>query len=657
MNSWIESLACKAVKLFGACLCLLPAPWRVYKGRCLGLLGYYLLAKKRALVESNLKVAFGTTKSPAEIRRLAKNVFMNFACSFLDLLCLPKIKKLGFENTVILQGWQNVTQALSAGKGCILLGVHSGSWELASLVGSMCDYPYNIVANEQIKAPQLNDLLNDYRRLAGAKVISSGSATREIIRALQANEIVSLVLDQGGRDGTLVEFLGKTASVSTGAIRLGLKYQVPICPVWIERQAGGKHVLSVFASLDLQTSGDVEKDVELNTRQTVRFFEEFLRKNPSEYMWFYKVYKYSNQADVLIFDDGKTGHLRQSQALANILQSALQAADKQIRTKIIAIKFRIPLLQKILTFYCMVAQVLPFLRRRRVILKTCLKPESFGHLMAIKPDYIISCGSQTVGVNFMLSRLDGAKSIHILNPNPIHEEFFTLVVLPQHDVARSMSKARVVVTKTALNLISPAYLQQQKGKLLSRFSHLKSNVRPKIGVLLGGNTKGVAYEVHQIRLLIHQLKEAVMHFNMDILLTTSRRTPKKMDEMIVKELRHFPRCALLVIANDASVPEAVGGILALSDLLIVSGESISMISEAISSGKRTIVFSPTGRYNDRPANKYEHFVLNLSQEGYVLACSIKDMATSIEQALRQKISVKINDDENKILEAMQGIVA
>ncbi len=652
MNSLTESLVCKAVKFFGACVCLLPEPLRFYQGRSLGLLGYYLLAKKRALVESNLKVAFGATKSPEEIRSLTKNVFMNFSCSVLDLLCLPKIKKAGFEKTI--QGRENIAQALSAGKGCIFLAVHSGSWELGSLVGSMCDYPYNIVANDQAKAPQLNELLNDYRRLAGAKVIPSGSATREIIRALQANEIVSLVLDQGGKDGIPIEFLGKTASISTGAIRLGLKYQVPICPVWIERQANGKHIFTVFPPLDLQTSQDMEGDVKINAQKAVQFFEELLRKNPSEYMWFYKVYKYTNQADTLIFDDGKTGHLRQSQTLANILQTALQNAGKHMRLKIVAIKFRSPWHQKILSLYCFAAGYLFFLRRE-AILKICLKPKCYQDLLTIKPDYIISCGSRTAGVNFILSRFCGTQSIHILKPRPLNEKCFSLVVLPEHDVTRHFPEGRVVLTKTALNLITPEYLEQQRGKLLGRFSHLKGNVRPKMGVLLGGNTKGVAYEVHQIHWLIHQLKEAAMHFNMDILLTTSRRTPKRVDEMIIKELRNFQRCALLVIANDSNIPEAVGGILALGDLLIVSGESISMISEAVSSGKKTIVFSPAG-YNDHPANKYDRFVLNLSQEGYLLASSIKDISASIDQVLRQKISVKTIDDQTKILKAMEEMV-
>ena len=98
----------------------------------------------------------------------------------------------------------------------------------------------------------------------------------------------------------------------------------------------------------------------------------------------------------------------------------------------------------------------------------------------------------------------------------------------------------------------------------------------------------------------YQIKEAALHYNADILMTTSRRTPSAIEQIILKELKNFERCSLCIIANQRNIPEAVGGILGLSDLVIVSGESISMVSEALSSGKRTIVFSPHGEYSDAP---------------------------------------------------------
>jgi hypothetical protein len=51
-------------------------------------------------------------------------------------------------------------------------------------------------------------------------------------------------------------------------------------------------------------------------------------------------------------------------------------------------------------------------------------------------------------------------------------------------------------------------------------------------------------------------------------------------------------CPLLVIANEANPAGVVGEILGASDLLLVSGESVSMVSEAVSSGKPVIVFLP-----------------------------------------------------------------
>ena len=71
-----------------------------------------------------------------------------------------------------------------------------------------------MVANDQSQIPQLDKMLNEYRSVAGADVITAGVATKEIIRAMQNNEVVSLVLDQGGKTGLVVPFFGKTASMS-----------------------------------------------------------------------------------------------------------------------------------------------------------------------------------------------------------------------------------------------------------------------------------------------------------------------------------------------------------------------------------------------------------------------------------------------------------
>ena len=650
-----ESFLYGVIKFLSAVFCRLPYRLSIKCARVIGVIVYLVMSRKRAVVEANLRTAFAGQLSIKEIRQLTQQVFKSFISNFMDVLCFPKIKEDGFEKILTVEGRENIQAALTKGKGCILLAIHSGSWELASVVGSMSGHPYSIVANDHPKAPLLNELLNEYRALAGAKIIPPGIATREIIRVLQANEIVSLVLDQGGKTGVAVKFFGKTASMSTGAIRLGLKYQTPICPVWIERQPKGKQLLRVFPELELQVSEDVERDVVVNTQRAAKIFEDLLRANPSENMWFYKVYKYTTQADVLILDDGKTGHLRQSQAVVEALRMALGKSNTETRVKTVSVEFKTRWRRKLFAFYCVIAQIFRSLRREEA-LKFFLLESSYQELLSVKPDFLVSAGSQTAGVNFILSRLWSVKPIHVLTPGLLDWRWFSLVIVPEHDKPIAERLTRVLTTKAALNLITPRYLKQQEEKLLMRYSHLKNNVRTKIGVLIGGDAKGVVFDVNQIRIVIRQLKDAAEHYNMDLLVTTSRRTPPAVDQMIEKEFRNFNHCALLIVANESNIPEAVGGILSLSDILVVSGESISMVSEAVNAGKKTIVFAPTGHYSQIPISKYERFVLGLNQQGYLFACSIKDISNTITQIMSRKIAVKSIDDQQHLLKEIEGLL-
>ncbi len=654
MNSFKKSFLFAVVKIAATLFMLLPIKVDLWIGRSLGWMGYYLLSRKRKVVYANLKTVFASTHSPSDLRRMTRNVFINFIQSAVELLCLPKIKHLGFAKFVDLRGNENVDIAAARGRGVILLAIHSGSWELASVVGGITKRPYHVVANDQSKLPELDKMLNQYRTIAGAHVIMAGSSTKEIIKAMQNNEVVSLVLDQGGKTGLAVPFFDKTASMSTGAMRLALKYGCAVCPVWIERCGNGKHVLAISPALILSETGDMENDIIDNVTKAANHFEGLLREHPEEYMWFYKVFKYSSQKSIVIVDDGRTGHLRQSQALARHLAEVLKKKGKSPEENIVSLQWRGPWAFSLFSFYVFLAQFLIFLKREDC-LKFFLTDTSFSDVMKYKADFVVSCGSQGAGVNFILSQNHLAKSISILTPGLLSPIHFNALISPQHDKARIDRRVRLITTKVSPNLINAAYLKDQADGLMKHYSHLKGNVRMKFGLLIGGNTKGVKFNEVQIRELMDQIKEASLHYNADILVSTSRRTPVEIEQIIAKELKNFPRCSLCIIANQRNVPEAVGGILALCDLVIVSGESISMVSEAVSSGKRIVVFSPLGRYGTTPRDKYEAFVLKLNEQGYLMISSVDDLKAKISQLLNRKITLKSLDDQSIIQSGLEAI--
>jgi Kdo2-lipid IVA lauroyltransferase/acyltransferase len=654
MNSFKKSFLFAAIKTAAFLFMLLPITLDLWIGRCLGWLGYHLLSRKRKVVYANLKTAFASTHSPSQLRAMTRDVFINFVQSAVELLCLPKIKRMGFDKFVDLQGKENIDHAKARGKGVIFLAIHSGSWELASVVGGITKGAYHVMANEQPKLPQLDKMLNEYRTIAGAHVIKAGLATKELVQAMHNNDIVSLVLDQGGRAGLVAPFFGKATSLSTGAIRLALKYGSAVCPVWMERRGTGKHTLRVSPALVLSEAGDFEENVNANIVQAAGHFERLLREHPAEYLWFYKVFKYSSHKRIIIVDDGRTGHLRQSQAIARNLSEVLKRKGKTVEENIIPLQWQGPWAVSLFSFYVFFAQYLNFLKREDC-LKFFLTDASFNELMKYKADYVISCGSQAAGVNFILSQDHLAKSISILTPGLLSQERFNAVVLPQHDRPRNSGRTHLIMPKVSPNLINAVYLKEQSEGLIKYYSHLKASVRTKFGVLIGGNAQGIEFNEAQVYALIDQIKEAALHYNADILLTTSRRTPEAVEQIILKGLKNFERCSLCIIANQRNVPEAVGGILGMSDLVIVSGESISMVSEALSSGKRTIVFSPRGQYMHKPRDKYEEFALKLNDQGYLIVTSVHDMKQKIAQLLNRKITLKSLDDQGIIQSGLEAI--
>ena len=645
------------LRTFGFLVRLLPVNAALALGRLMGMIVYYFDIRHKRIVSSNLKVAFAKSKGPNEIKQVTKQFFQNYGQNLIEFFRLPLMNREKFAQLIRVEGKEHVTAALQKKKGVILLAMHFGSWELASLSCAMMEQPYKVIVNPQKRYSKLDDLLNSYRSCNGNIVLSRGLGTREMIKSLQNNEIIGLVVDQGGRDGVLVPFFERQASMSVGAIRLGLKFDVPICFSIIIRDKGSYHRLVIHPALELENTGNVEPDIVANLKKIVVIMETYIKQYPAEYMWFYKIWKYSKESTVVILDDGRTGHLRQSQAVAATIEKALVDRGIQFTTATVKIVFRNKLLGRLMSFFSCLANAF-ILQGRMELLKFFLTEESFRGVISLKADFIISCGSALAGVNYFLSTDQQAKSVVILKPGLLSFNRFDLVILPQHDQPRKIAEdSPIIITKGAPNLITPEYLAQQSELLLKRFSHLKFTQRLKIGILLGGDTKEYILSEKQVKMIVNQLKEVAEQTNADLLITTSRRTSAVVENLLLREIKKHPRCQLLILPNRQDVPEAVGGILGVSDILIVSGDSISMISEAASSGKNTIIFSVTKRDKFLHRSfKHDRFIEQLNTQGYVISTDAQNVGRTIYDVAKNKMRTNRLDDRAMILDAARLLI-
>lgn len=668
-NSVKEWIIFQLVNGIGSFLRSLTLKQALAFGRGVGCVFAFVRPKHRRIVYNNLKQAFGRSAVLPEIspageisagtvidyagrQELLRTFYARMGQNLVEILRIPLILEKKEPSRVDVRGYDHVYKALEKGKGVIFLSMHSGNWELSNLIGSTYDPPYNLVANPLKKTSKLEELLNGYRSAAGAKIIFPGLGSREIIRRLKKNEIVTLVADQGGREGMLTEFFGKRASMSTGAVRLALKYGAAIMMVDIYRTSPSQHRLDV-EPYALVNSGDAEEDVRTNVRLLTEHFERKICAHPAEYMWLYKVWKFTDDRVVLVLSDEKIGHLRQSQKLSKVVADVLTEKGKRVRVVTVPVEFRSRQHAKRLAV-CGGLFRWSWKAGQMGWLKHYLTDRSFEDLMAIKADVVISCGSSLAAVNHAMAMDNQCRSIVILKPGLIPMKAFDAVILPQHDAGLVGGRANVIVTQAAPNLISARYLDEQGSELLKRFSHLKNRIRKTIGVLVGGDTKGVVMTERHMRLVLQQIKTVAESLDADLLITTSRRTPVAVNRLIAGQFRKDSRCPFLVTQHHEAVPEALGGILALSDIVVVSGESISMVSEAVSSGKPTVVF-PAAQWWDA-SSKYARFVESLSRKGYLVSTDQNNLSRSIYDVAKQKIQTRPIEDDAVLRDALMNIL-
>ena len=617
-------------------------------GKFLGRMMFYLDKKHRNIVERNLRFVFCRNKAPSEIRRIAVCAFENFGQNICEAVALKRVDKQYIDKYVTIEGQHLIDEALENKKGLIYVTLHLGDWEIANAACGIYHKSCSVVIKDQ-KHGRLNELLNSYRKRSGVNLVPLGSL-REIIRSLDNNHIVTMVSDHGaGKGDTLVDFFGRPASMPTGAVRLALKFKVPIFFAYIVRTHGPYHKIVIEKFDSFSDTRDKDKDLEKNLNTINKKFEHYISQYPQQYLWSYKRWKHSKERSVMILSDGKTGHLRQSETVAKIISGMGFNLD----IRIVEIKYRNRFLAGILYLICC-------LKKNREIngwfLKSALDAFSYEAIAHNFCDIVISAGESIAWLNLAISSLNQAKSIHIMRPGLLGVKRFDLLVLPRHD--RAANFKNIAVTEGALNLIDEDYLKTQAQKLYKNIgASFDSDLR--IGLLIGGNTKDYELNPRIAQSIISRIKRVSVEFNANILITTSRRTPKEAEEVFKRELHGFDNCKLLIIANEKNIPEAVGGILGLSSLVIVTSESISMISEAASSGKQVIVVYSSEKKEAIQSSinkRHRMFLENLQNHGYIHLCEAHTLGYKIKEILTKRPLIKRLNDREEVRKKLKEIL-
>ncbi|MFQ5952242.1 MAG: ELM1/GtrOC1 family putative glycosyltransferase, partial [Candidatus Omnitrophota bacterium] len=373
-----------------------------------------------------------------------------------------------------------------------------------------------------------------------------------------------------------------------------------------------------------------------------RLLEKHVREDPEQWFWMHKKWKLTPVKKIMVLDDGKKGHLKQSLAVIKQLKRYRQSegfTPEQTPVDIVEIRFKskaaktmFNLLNPIITFNCQgkARRLAPF-----------LEGKSYEDAVSRYADVIISCGSTLSGVNRFLKIENNARNLTVLDPGTYNRRKFDLVVVPKHDcLAKNIKGKNIVVTDLAPNTVHPEEL----------VSLMEPREGVGIGLLLGGDNPYFHFGGGLMRSVTEGIKGACERLNGHLYMTTSRRTPDAAETIAKEAFTGYPRCARFISGREDKDEYTVEKILALSDVVVVSGESISMVSEAVSSGKPVLVFMPDKKKSR--LTKYEKFAKDLERSKYLKIVSPEQIPDEAERFVSGHAEHVLPDDNERIFEKM-----
>ncbi|HMG94890.1 MAG TPA: lysophospholipid acyltransferase family protein [Gemmatimonadaceae bacterium] len=254
-------------------------------GERLGALGYRPLGIRKRVVESQIAAAFPDLRHEA-VLRLARESYRHLGRTFIETALLDSLGKDGLQRLVeTVEGWEEIEEVMSKGKGAVLVTGHIGNWELAGAYVAARGIPLDAIVRGMAN-PLFDAYINHTRAVSGMTVVHDSEAVRRTPRSLRAGRAVAFVADQGvmGLASTFVPFFGRPAKTPRGAAVFALRFDTPVVFVVALRQPNGRYRI-VVERIEAPQTGDRDRDVDAIVARFTQHLEKWVRAVPAQYFW------------------------------------------------------------------------------------------------------------------------------------------------------------------------------------------------------------------------------------------------------------------------------------------------------------------------------------------------------------------------------------
>ena len=249
-------------------------------------------------------------------------------------------------------------------------------------------------------------------------------------------------------------------------------------------------------------------------------------------------------------------------------------------------------------------------------------------------DVIISCGRKSVIPSIHLKNTANKKvfNIHIQDPK-VNLNHFDFIVAPEHD---AIEGENVINTKGAIHYLTENEISENKDYLNS---FIKKDERKIWALIMGGPTKYYDYSTKNMKHIFTALYKLLKKHDFQLVVIPSMRTPIN---TIHYAKEFFGENHTIIMDVDK---KAYLSALAISENIVVTCDSSSMISEAALTGKPIYIASILPKKNDKRFQRFRNLfrelniIRNLGEEVEIWSYEKLDETNRVANIIKQKINL------------------
>jgi len=278
---------------YAACSLLAWGMPKLSRRRCaqlakfVGTLAYVLDRRGRAVASDNLRVALGERP---DARSIICESYRQFVRTMFDLFWSPALTRENVEQYIRHEGLEVFADLQAQKRGVIVMCVHNGGFEWASLGAGF--YGLNgMIVTEDFKNPALSDIFKRLREVSGHQIIGQENSILRLLKQVKRGKSSGVLIDLNLRPdqpAVVIDSFGLKMCVTFLHAVLAERGNAALLPLESELLPDGTCRVRFHPPLE-PAPGATPQEV---AQMCWDFYEPTIRAHPERWLWAYKHWRY-----------------------------------------------------------------------------------------------------------------------------------------------------------------------------------------------------------------------------------------------------------------------------------------------------------------------------------------------------------------------------